>query len=257
MKKSSFFWAVVLLVFWAVPGCGSTETKHTATIVIAEGNAFLFTTVEEDSITYLAGDSVRVEWENDTCYVNGHLHQPRPVPPQKIYPVEMIKQECGKVPLVLEYVRAHRGSEVDVWNRAYRQWEEQMGVVTSRVVEQYASDLKKGETPDAAVDSAVLILRASPLVDFVGVDEDTRWSGSPQREARVRWAGLTRTSVIPLRPQVTTRRQNQPPMTVKEFEDLVLVLRLLESKGPVTVVLTGGTMNVITGSDAPKLRWNR
>jgi hypothetical protein len=255
--RHSLVWSLVLLVFWAVPGCSSTEPKHTATIVITEGNAFLFKTVEGDSITYLAGDSVRVEWENDTCYVNGHLHQPRPPQPPKVFPVETIRQFYGTVPSVLEYVRTHSGNETDLWNRAYRQWEAQMGVLVGKVLEQYASDLKRGKTPDAAADSAEITLRKSPLVGLAHVDENTRWSGSRIREVRVQWAGESDTTVIELRSKVTKPRLNQPPMTLEEFKGLVLTLRLLESKGPVTVELTGGKLNVISGPDALEWRWKR
>ena len=178
MRHSSV-WILLLLMFWAVPGYSSpkpkdTTTKQTATIVIAEGNSLLWQPEGRESVVYGAGDSVLVEWDNGTCYVNGQIFQsPRSVPPT-IYSVKQLKLLYGGVPSVQEYVRSHAGDETEAWNKAYRKWEKRMGLLTREAARQYMSKLKSGKAADAAAEAAVSTLRASSLVASARVDERSR-----------------------------------------------------------------------------------
>jgi len=156
--KYPFLCVLVLLVFWAVPGYCSPEpkdttTKHTAMIVIAEDNSLLWQPEGREPVVYGAGDSVLVEWDNGTCCVNGQIFQsPLPAPPT-IYSVKQLKLFYGGVPSVQEYVRSHGGDETEAWNKAYRQWEKRMGLLTRAAARQYMSKLKSGKAADAACES--------------------------------------------------------------------------------------------------------
>lgn len=252
--RSSFICVLVLLVFWAVPGCSSSESRHTATIVIAEGNSLLYKRVgkNEPIIRYGAGDRVVVELENDTCYVNGKPHWPQPQLPPEMDSLDVLKRSYGRVPAVLEYVKSHRGDETEVWNEAYRSWEKQRQSLHSKVARRYMSDLRNGQTPDAAEDSALVALRASPLVASARVDE--RLLGPSRiRRIQVRWAGIDDEVGLLFEPNLLPTPP-PPRMTLDGFKDFVHLLRSLERKGPVMIELRGGNLNYISGEEAVRRR---
>ncbi|MCX5801568.1 MAG: hypothetical protein NTX17_09310 [Candidatus Eisenbacteria bacterium] len=248
--KHSFLWALVLLVLWSVPGCSSTESKHSATIVIAEGNSLVYKKAgpNEPTTFYGTGSRIVVELIGDTCYVNGQAYLPQPAVPPTVYPLETLKSKYGKVPFVLEYVRGHSGDETEVWNEACREWEEQPLLLAREVVRRYASDVRSHSmTPEAAADTAVATLRASPFVVSAHEDERSRQGNLVCRMISVQWAGESDWELLLLDPHPILDWPRPKPMKLEEFKSFVHLLRSLEGKGPVTIELKGGNLNYISG----------
>ena len=247
---------LVLLVFCAVHGCGRADDEHTATIVIAEGNSLLYKRAGQDQpvIYYGPGDSVLVEWKNDTCYVNAQPHMPHPAAPPKTLTVEHLRSFYGKVPVVIEYVRNHAGDSTEVWNQAYRKWEEQMRQVTHAAFQRYADDLLAGKTPDAAADEVAFVLRLSSLVASASVDKSRSSPNSQQRFVVVYWKGNDYSETLWMGPGGPRDLPRHRPFTLEDFKALVGILRGLEGREPMTVELRGGNMVVATGRDAEKRR---
>jgi hypothetical protein len=219
-------------------------------IVIAEGNSLVYKRAGQNEPTrfYGTGDTVLVELEGDTCYVNGQAYLPHPAVPPKVYSVEELKGKYGKVPFVLEYVRSHPGDETEVWNRAYREWEDQPRLLVREVVRRYASDVRSHSmTPEAAADTALATLRASPLVVSAYETEESRKANLVSRDIRVRWAGQSDSGGLMLDPQPILDWPRPKPMKLEEFKSFVHLLRSLEGKGPVTIELKGGNFFIMNG----------
>jgi len=246
-------WTWVLLVMWVVSGCGKAGDKHAATIVITEGNSLLYKRAGQNQpVTYYGpGDSVLVEWRNDTCYVNGRAHMP-PSPAQEILAIEHLRSFYGKVPSVVEFVNSHAGDSTEVWNQAYREWERQIGQVTRAAFQRYSKDVLAGGSPDAAAERVVFALRLGPLVETAYVDKSRSAPNSQKRYVVVYWKGQAYSETFWLDPTAPTYAPPKRTATLGDFKTLVRALRVLEEKGPRALELRGGNTFVTTGRDAEK-----
>jgi hypothetical protein len=221
--------------------------------VIAEGNSLLFQSTEEaEPVRYGTGDLLIVEWDNDTCYVNGRIYSPLPPEAPKPHSVEALEGLYGRVPSVAEYVRSHSGDKVQLWNEAYRQWQDQCRLLVREAARQYTSAVESGKLPDAVADSVLVMLRTSPIVASARVDARSRGAAAPTRIIQVRFAGLDDEGIIMLSPHPILDVPAPRPMTVDEFKSLVQILRKLERKRPTTIELKAGSINLFSGPEALK-----
>lgn len=246
--KRSFVWTLVLSAVWVVSGCGSTEGRERATIVIGEGNSLLHEKPgETKGLVYGPGDTVLVEWEDGTCYLNGAIYKPQPPQPPPVHPAEMLKGMYGAVPTVLEYVSTHEGDETEVWNEAVRRWEKQTRALMREQARQYMAVLESGKSADEAAEAALAVLLTSPLVSSAWVEDNADLAPTQCRNIRHRWAGEDRESLSMLSPHMTLDISPPKPMTRDDFKVFVRILRRLEGKGPVTLEIKGSNMFYMSG----------
>lgn len=259
LVRRSLVWVSVLLALWLLPGCGRVDDERSATIVIAEGNSLDYKRVGQDEpvIHYGPGDTVIVEFKNDTCYVNGQPHMPHPVAPRRKFTVGLLRSLYGNVPLVASYVASHSGDSTEVWNQAVRELDVQMKQVVSAAFQQYKDDLLAGKSPDAAAERVVLGLRLSQLVDSAYVDETRSSPDSKNRYVMVAWAGKEYEEDLWLEPAGPRGVRRQRHVDAEDFKAFVQLLRGLEEGVPMTVELRGGNMVVRRGPKAELRREGR
>jgi hypothetical protein len=150
--------------------------------------------------------------------------------------------------MVKEFVENHPGDAVDVWNAAYRLWEEEMGRLTTSAAREYASVLRRTDQAPTATEAALRLLRTSALVASVRRDGQ----GSVDDETQMimlRWAGLPSEELLMLS-RTVKERHAQPPMRLGGFQSFLSMMRSLETRRPVRIELKCGNINYFSGDAA-------
>ncbi|MEJ2722367.1 MAG: hypothetical protein P8181_14705, partial [bacterium] len=190
VKGKSLLFAFVSAFIFAV-GAASAE-KDTAQSKAFSGSleetvrlgatSRLIIGIGGERVEYGPGDLVQVKWVDGIVFVNDYQVRPFPVQIEDVasLSVDRARKSCGEVPMVIEYVNAHKGErpEADVWNEAMRIWGSRVDDLVTDAEQLYAvlvnGDDKKGKAPldpDEAARRVAKVLRdRSDLVHSAIVD---------------------------------------------------------------------------------------